>query len=1728
MAPSLGSRKEVVPTLSNETPRETSVDFRILGRLEVRSGGETLALGAHKQRSLLALLLINANDVVSTDRILDELWGEDAAGKQNALWVYVSQLRSVLEPERAPRAESSLLLSRSPGYVLRVDPDQVDARRFERLLGEGRALLEGDPRAASLVLGEALALWRGTPLEDFTYDEFAQNEIARLAGLRVETVEERIEADLRSGRGPELVGELEALVREHPLRERLTGQLMLALYRAGRQAEALRVYKRLEARLGESLGIEPSPSTKRLEEQIVTQDPGLSPKAAVASGPAPGLSIRRYELREEIGRGTHGAVFRTFQATVGREVAIKVIRPALANDPDFIRRFEIEARTVARLEHPGIVPLFDYWREPDAAYLVMRLMRGGCLASVIEHQQMPEARVVDVVGQVADALAQAHRHGIVHRDIKPSNILLDPDGDAYLADFGIAGSVSPTGDSLRPAILDEPYASPEHQDRTALSARSDVYSLGVVLRELLGKASEQPGDSRLIEVAYRASAASPDDRYPHAEAFADELRGTVGAVSPPSTLPIENPYKGLHAFEERDSGVFFGRERLVERLVSRIGSPGSESRFVVLVGPSGSGKSSVVKAGLVPALRRGAVRGAEDWFIAEMVPGGEPFEELETALLNVAVDPPSALLEQLQADERGLRRVLDRIMPEDSSLVLVVDQFEELFTQTTNEETRKAFLDALLVAAAENPSRLRVVATLRADFYDRPLRYHDFGEVLRAGTEIITPMAPEELERAVAGPAEAVGAALEPGLAAAVISDVADEPTALPLMQYAMTELFERRKGVTLTADAYHDVGGVTGALGHRAEELYQLLDPASADAARQMFLRLLTLGGTGEDTRRRVLRSELDALDVRPSSVAQVLDVYGRHRLLTFDRDPVSRGPTVELAHEALIREWPRYRDWVDEARTDIRFQRRLALATDEWQRHEEDPDYLLSGSRLAETQAWRQSTGLSLTAAEDRFVGESSRHAEESRRSVLRRRRVIATVLAVVGALATAFLVFAFTQRSAANRLAAVEEINRIIESAEETLELDPDVSLLLSIAAAERSEDLGLEILPQNLDALHQGLRNHRLLFTVEGATSAVFSPDESTAYVGHGDGTVSLRDATTGEELGRIEPDLSSPGGFLAISADGRWITNGYWVGDTRDPDIVEGTWPSRNQRFANPVDVAIRPDGRWVAVVDFEPGAPDGKVTVWDVAEGRERWAENLVFPARAAFSPDGQRLAVTNQLSREPPSVILFETATGRQVEAIPTPSDVSGVVFHPDGDHLLVGGGNGVLEWDLASRDVEDSYGGHPFRVNDVSLTGDGDVLASGDESGSVIVRDGDTGSELFSLPHHFTRVHQVTLSSGGNRLATTTLELTERSGTLRVFDTSTEGGRDLLTVDTAVSRLGTVDVHPQGEWIAFGADDPGGTRQLWNLSDGSRIELPAHENFGLPLGINGAISFSPDGSVVATGGPSGLVRLWDSTDGSLLQERHVRQFLPDLIAPAGRPDPPVFAVEFGPEAEQLAVSGGDFLLVVDVESLDNARVLRVGELGFIDRVDFSADGERIIAGVNPGRTVEDDFTNPMMTWDVGTGEQIDSLETGSVVTSLPVDFSPSGDLLAVGTDVVTIRDARSLEILGTLSTDSREIRDVAFNPDGSLLAAAYLDGDILIWDPYAGEHLYSLEGHEGAAADLDWSDDGGRLVSVGLDGTLRMFAMDPQDLLDVARSTVTRDLTEGECRQYLGDDSC
>ena len=562
--------------------------------------------------------------------------------------------------------------------------------------------------------------------------------------------------------------------------------------------------------------------------------------------------------------------------------------------------------------------------------------------------------------------------------------------------------------------------------------------------------------------------------------------------------PARNPYKGLRAFGELDTADFYGRADETRQVIDALRS----RRLVAVVGPSGIGKSSVVRAGVIPEIRSNAIDGSEQWLVTDMMPGRYPHEELASALLRVASERSSGLEDELRRDGRGLVRAAQRYLPEGAKLLLVVDQFEEIFTLVEDDKERSEFLELLTTAVRDDRCDIRIVLTMRADFFDRPLRFGDFGDLLRDATVPIASPTEDSMRAIIEQPAGNEGISFETGLVDRILSDGSDQPGALPLLEFSLTELFAGRDADQLSATSYGQTGGVLGALGRRAESIVQDLATAEQAAARQLFLRLVNVEESGRDTRRRARRAELNRLGIDGHVLYTVIAAFGDHRLLTFDRDPITRGPTVEVAHEALITEWATLNGWINDQREDLLLHRRLATALSDWEAAGRSDAYLLAGGRLTQHEAWVETSELPLSDEEQALL-ELSRAAEDDRAATRRRRRrFVMSGFAAAAVLGLVLAGVALIASRQANDNASLAKARELAASAINLLDEDPELSTLLTLQAIEQTpagEDQPVEV----IDALWSAVQADRLVQVVEtGHDDALFlalSPDESKLFV-----------------------------------------------------------------------------------------------------------------------------------------------------------------------------------------------------------------------------------------------------------------------------------------------------------------------------------------------------------------------------------------------------------------------------------------------------------------------------------------------------------------------------------------------------------------------------------------------------------------------------------------------------
>ena len=1427
------------------------MEFRVLGPLVASDRDAPVSLGGPQQQTVFAVLLAHANTVVSTDRLIDEVWGEsppDTARK--AVQSYVALLR------KAVNVEEEALRSGARGYVLELKPDQVDSLRFEELLDEGRSLLRSDPAEAAGLLREGLGLWRGSPFAGLAEEAPSlREETARLEGLRLTGLEDRIEADLVAGNIGGLAAELEQLATEHPYRERLWALQILVLYRSARQTEALRAYEQLRMTLAEELGLDPSPELQRLEQRILEQDPLL---------------------------------------------------------------------------------------------------------------------------ESADPLAA--------------------------------------------------FALPE-----------------------------QTADRR-------------------------------------------NPYKGLRPFEEADSADFFGRKDLVSRLVERLRRRDASGRVVVLVGPSGSGKSSVVKAGLIPQIRAGAVPGSDSWQIVQVFPGPNPFDQLAAALAATAGTDRDQIRDLLQRPDaaHGLAELTDETGP----LLVVVDQFEELFTLVPDPKIRGHFLNWLVAAAEDEAGRVRAVLTLRADFVDRPLHHPRFATTMEQALVLVPPLDEYEVRDAIVEPSGRVGVRVEPELVAAMIRDAAARPSTLPLLQYALTDLFERRGGDTLTADAYRAAGSIVGALGRRGDGLYLESSETEQATTRQLFLRLVTLTDDAEQLRRRVTRTELADLPGDPAPLDQVLGRYGQQRLLTFDRDSNTGEATVEVAHEALLREWPRLRDWIDTSRDDLRLHRRLTSAAGDWNDAGQDPSYLIGGSRLAQYERLATSPEFALTRTEMDFIAGSRDKATAEEQQRRRRRRTLMGVFAGATVIALALASFAFTQRERARQNEQLARIREFAAAAVDELDNDPQRGLLLALTASEMSLESSGDLLREAEEALRRAILESRLeLIITSGediggvdSVAAVFDPTGRRLAVGSSDGVVRIFDPESGALLSRLE-------GHAGSVVDVKWSKDGARLltvsvdGTARLWEVAGGTV---NQVFGSVARGMLigsfSPDESRIVTTAF-----DGSVRVWDTASGDEVLRIDIqpsppLQPVGVAFEPvTGDRIAVAVAGPGElRAGVFVFDAETGDEEVAISMDDGACELRWSPDGTKLATASADATGRvWDAATGAEIARFNDHHSFLCTVDFSPDGSLVATGGDDGTTRIWEASTGKPVIRLEGHDERLGFVSFSPDGARLASSSGD-----GTIRIWDVRPEGRREVIAV-TDPTVIFEARYSPDGNRFVTASDS--GVARVWDSRTGRLItELVGHDHWVY------AAAFTPDGSRVVTGSRDLTVRIWDASTGEQIAAREV-------------PFPAV-GVAMSPDGSTVAIgTEASFHLWNFATDEFRSSESEVRSFG----VAFSPDGSRVAAG----RTMD------ILVFDVASFEASEPIEfpqRGYSEEVLSVSFTADGTrLLSAHYDgTVRLWDLEQRREIIRYEGHNGLVWEAALSPNESIVATASFDGTVRVWDTTTAEEVLRFEDDQ-AFSSVSFSPDGRHLLVSG-DFGARVHTLDIDELLDLARSRLLRWWTPEECFQFLSVETC
>jgi WD40 repeat protein len=1112
-----------------------------------------------------------------------------------------------------------------------------------------------------------------------------------------------------------------------------------------------------------------------------------------------GQVLKSYVLREQVYGDDLVISYLAERLTDNQEVLIRVVSPQVANEPYFIRDFEKEVQVLARLEHPHIVPLSDYWRDPTGAYLVTPVTSPSRLKQHLGTPWELDA-IACITDQIGTALGYAHANGVVHGDIRPEHILTDDKRNFYLTGFAVARMLRSDTKRLF-AWKGTDYVSPEEFWGKPISLKTDIYSFAIILYELLtgetlngrhvyesipNVCDKRTGVSQIVnDVIQRAATKDSSGGYENLlDMVTDLQRALLGKPSVPLIIPVTNPYPGPRPFVEADVGNFFGREALTRALLARMDKEDGGVRFLAVVGPSGSGKSSVVRAGLISALRQGGLPGSDEWFVAVMVPSNHPFDELEIVLNKLAGHSTTNVMDQLKRDQRGLFRAIRMILPEGSQLVLVIDQFEELFTQVSDHETVQRFLELIYTAAIQPHTPIYIIITLRADFTDQALLDPHFGSLMRHRTEFITRMTPDELRQAIVRPAERVGVQVDPALIAAVINEVVQHPGTLPMMQYALAQVFDEREGgTTLMLEAYNRIGGTLGAMTRRADDAYSRLEPQQQAMTEQLFLRLVTLGEGVEDTRRRALQREL--LNVGGDIMTSVMSVFVQSRLLVVDRDPVTHEETIELAHEAILRRWQQLRIWLDENRADIRMQRQLSVAAGTWLDASQDTSFLLRGTHLQQFEDWRKEIRLLLTPHDRSFLEASiaererlkaEEHTRQEREQGLER-RVRHFLLAIIGLLLLASMIGIRLSLLMQHESRRVQALAHVANAQLAMHRGDPDTAIALAIAA------IGLSEAPPDVQHIvNEIVENARTRTLMTGHSETVrtvaLNRSGTLAVSGSDDNSLILWDVVSGQEISRLTGHMGNvmsavftPGGdhVLSASNDGGLI---LW-------NVAQGT-----PEFGNPVlqfqdhaqrvlTVALSPDGK-LAVSGgcsrFDgPTCLEGELIVWDVNTGLpiRQFLGHRDWVWSVAFSPDGKyivsgsddhSLILWNVMIEDDPETEVNDEIIHRLVGHT---DSVRSVAFSPDGRRVLSGSNdNSLILWNMAQDSptfgqIIRRFEGHTDNVRSVAFSPDGQEILSGSDDRTIIQWQMFTGQRIRTYTGHLQGVTSVVFGPSARHVA-------------------------------------------------------------------------------------------------------------------------------------------------------------------------------------------------------------------------------------------------------------------------------------------------------------------------------------------------------------------------------------
>ena len=1113
----------------------------------------------------------------------------------------------------------------------------------------------------------------------------------------------------------------------------------------------------------------------------------------------------------------------------------------------------------------------------------------------------------------------------------------------------------------------------------------------------------------------------------------------------------------------------------------------------------------------MPYLRKGV--GEQIWDIATLLPGDRPLHSLAAALVPI-LEPEMTETDRLAEIGKlaghfakksvALRDVVARILekqPGTGHLLLVVDQWEELYTLVRDDQMRQRFLGELLEATGGG--MLTTVLTLRGDFFGRALSHRALADRLQNVN--LGPMTREELEYAIEAPAQKVGLTFEPGLVGRIIDDVEKEPGSLPLLEFFLTGLWERRRAGMLHHEAYEDMGEVRGAMARRADEVFEKLSPEDQKLVRRVVVQLVRPGEGTQDTGRRATFAEVGEA-ARP-----VVQRLADARLTVTGRNE-SGEQTIEVAHEALIHNWDRLRDWMDEDREFLLWRQRLRAHLDEWEDADHNADELLRGVMLGEAKDRYQERIHELSGTERRFIKESLLRQEQQERA--RRRRIAITKLVAV--VMTVLAIGASLAGWYASEQKKIALAQKLLAQAELMTSHQPSLQqrgVLLAVESMRLHHSLeadqvlrhGLALLAQPIaDVEHEGI-----------VRCVVFSPPYGQYVATASDpNAVRVWDAASGKKVARIDHEAEvlsvvfSPNGKLlatasmdcsarvwdtnesrevvridhedtvscvAFNADGNYVATASMDCSARIWDANSGEEVARMVHETSVSCITFSPDGNYVATASADPNA-----RVWDVNSG----TETASLPHNGAvedvgFSPDGRYLATAS----EDGTACLWDWKTKQKVSCMKHEGIVYSVVFSPTGKCLATACLPDVVKvWGWNATGCEEvTQMKHEASVLSMVFSRDGRYLATASDCNTAQVWDPNSGKEMARM-NHDAEVLSVAFSPDGKRVATAS-----RDKMMRVWKATAGDEFVRMDHDKAVRAIA---FSPDGKCIVTACDD--NMVRLWDTTSG---DLRVCTDADRPVL---SLTFSPDGTYVATASDNNTVRLWDVANDvwgpPLLKEEYL-----------------VHDIAFGPNEKLLATTAYGHTAAVRNVTDRNQVTLSLGNL--VRTAAYSPDGKYLATGF------EDDTA---ALWDVTNAERIHELEHEGDVSH--VKFSPEGKYLAtVSKDrVVRVWDVISGEKVAEMKHEAKVSCIIFSLPEGKHLATGSKGGTVRIWDVRTGLEATRMR-HDGDVYSVVFSPDGKYVATASKDETARIWIWRRDDLIDLARSRLARNLTSEEWQRYL-----